>query len=130
VTSDEEDDDEEEEAAARARNAEADDVDDLEEDWSDDDLEDETFLERVAALKEIVPLETRDFMSRQADRFISTVWQIKSMAGSLAWVISTSALMIGVPLVFEIERENMFVQYEKEMNLQQQSMQPMAPGAP
>ncbi|RKP24962.1 mitochondrial outer membrane translocase complex, subunit Tom22, partial [Syncephalis pseudoplumigaleata] len=84
---------------------------------------DETFLERVAALKEMIPLSTRHFISHQTDRVLSACWQVKSMVGTLSWIITTSALMVGVPLVLELEREQQYVQYEKEMQLQQQGLQ-------
>ncbi|KAI8050534.1 mitochondrial import receptor subunit Tom22-domain-containing protein [Syncephalis plumigaleata] len=122
----EEEEEEDEEDAKRSIN----DVSDVEDEDEDDDYLDETFLERVAALKEIIPLSTRHFVSRQADRVVSTCWQVKSFVGALSWVITTSALMIGVPLVLELEREQQYVQYEKEMQLQQQGLQPQMPGQP
>jgi import receptor subunit TOM22 len=117
----EEEEDDEEETTKRDIN----DVSDIEDDEDEDDYLDETFLERVAALKEIIPLSTRHFMSRQTDRLVSTCWQVKSFVGTLTWIITTSALMVGVPLVLELEREQQYIQYEKEMQLQQQGLQPV-----
>jgi import receptor subunit TOM22 len=93
------------------------------EDEEDDDVLDETLVERIAALKDMIPLETRQFFSRQFTRISNATWYIKSVAGSIALIITTSAIMVGVPLIFEIERENMYVQYEKEAKLQQQGLQ-------
>ncbi|KAI9596848.1 mitochondrial import receptor subunit Tom22-domain-containing protein [Syncephalis fuscata] len=124
---DEEEDDEEEEDNNGKKTR---DISDIEDEDDEDDYLDETFIERVAALKEIIPLSTRNFVSRQTDLAVSACWQVKSFVGTLSWIITTSALMIGVPLVLELEREQQYVQYEKEMQLQQQGLQPQIPGQP
>lgn len=45
------------------------------------------------------------------------------MAGNVAWVIATSALLVGLPLVLVLEDESRVVQQEKEMLAQQQGAQ-------
>ncbi|OXG80429.1 mitochondrial import receptor subunit tom22 [Cryptococcus neoformans A2-102-5] len=97
----------------------------------DDDFNpaDESFYDRVAALKDIVPPQTR---SSLYNRYKSTTgwawWGIQS-AGSLAWLVSTSALLVGLPLALAVEDEARVVAQEKEMQMQSAGQQQML-GAP
>lgn len=93
--------------------------------FSDEDFSpvDETLYERIAALKDIVPPQTRSkvaFTYRQASS--STWWGFQS-AGTLAWWVSTSALLVGLPLALAIEDETRVVQQEREMQMQSAGQQ-------
>ena len=48
---------------------------------------------------------------------------VAGFVGIAAWVLSTSALLVVVPLGIELEREQMFIQQENEFKLQQQQAQ-------
>jgi import receptor subunit TOM22 len=84
--------------------------------------------ERLYALKDIVSPTTRK-------RIIST-WQASTswatwggkLAGNAVWVVTTSALLVGLPLALAIENETMMVQQEKEMLAQQQGAQQVRGG--
>lgn len=78
-------------------------------------LEDETILDRIVALKEIVPVTWRlkiaDGLSYTAEK-ASTVMQF---AGKSMWVLSTTALLLGVPFMMSVEDEAQLSEYEKQI---------------
>eukprot|EP00160_Parvularia_atlantis_P020206 Unigene8263_Nuclearia_a/m.25379 Unigene8263_Nuclearia_a/g.25379 ORF Unigene8263_Nuclearia_a/g.25379 Unigene8263_Nuclearia_a/m.25379 type:complete len:145 (-) Unigene8263_Nuclearia_a:89-523(-) len=97
---------------------EADDVDDF-------DPASETLLQRVYALKDMVPVHQR---RRVADAFGTVSSYARSaagVAGIIAWVLSTSALLVVLPLGIELEREQFLIMQENEQRLQQQAAQQM-----
>ncbi|KAF8588951.1 mitochondrial import translocase, subunit Tom22 [Ramaria rubella] len=85
----------------------------------------ETLLDRLVALVDIVPPTTRRSISSRVSRTTSLFMRGSKIAGNLAWVIATSALLVGLPLVLVLEDESRFVQQEKEMLAQQQGAQAM-----
>lgn len=46
-----------------------------------------------------------------------------SQAGNIAWIVSTSALLVGLPLALAIEDETRITQQEREMQMQSQGQQ-------
>lgn len=56
------------------------------------------------------------------------------IAGKIGWVVTTSALLVGLPFALAVEDESRIVAQEKEMMAQQGGAQhmlaPAAPGAP
>ena len=93
-----------------------------ESDISDVDSEDgldETLLDRLTALKDIVPPTYR---KRIADASATGYrWSAKalSMGGSTLWIVSTSALLLGVPWALAFGEEQQVQEMEKEMRMQQ-----------
>lgn len=94
--------------------------------FSDDEedlLADESLYDRLVALKDIVPPTTRN---KAHARYVSaktwTWWSLQS-AGSVAWWVSTSALLIGLPLALAIDDEHKVVQQEREMQMQNYGQQ-------
>lgn len=47
------------------------------------------------------------------------------LAGKLVWVVTTSALLVGLPFALAVEDESRIVAQEKEMMAQQQGAQHM-----
>ncbi|WWC68154.1 uncharacterized protein I206_102077 [Kwoniella pini CBS 10737] len=98
---------------------------DLEDDFNPDD---ETYYERLVALKDIVPPQTRSILYSKYQTTASWAsWTIQS-TGTLAWWISTSALLVGLPLALAIEDETRVVQQEREMQMQSQGQQQLLGG--
>lgn len=96
---------------------------------SDDEFdEDETLYDRVIALKDIVPPKQRNQISSFFSGAYSTVYYGVSKAGSLTWILSTSALLLGVPLSLSILAEQQLMELEKEFKLQQGQNDILAPG--
>ena len=101
-------------------------VSDISDISDDDDFFDpnsESIYDRVVALKDIVSPKTRSSLSQtlqSAQAWASWGW---FSAGSVAWVVSTSALLVGLPLALAIEDETRIVQQEREMQMQSQGQQ-------
>ncbi|KAJ2496838.1 mitochondrial import receptor subunit Tom22 [Coemansia sp. RSA 1836] len=108
-------DDEEHESVASLTDKEDDGESDF--DFEDDDEDEEfeeTFLERVQALKDIIPLEKRRAFSSALSS--ASYWGNFGLhlAGKLSWVFTTSALLVVFPLALESDREKMMQQWESE----------------
>ncbi|GMK59410.1 hypothetical protein CspeluHIS016_0800160 [Cutaneotrichosporon spelunceum] len=98
---------------------------------SDDEFDaDETFRERLAALKDIVPPETRTSISKKAGNAVAFSKWVGSVTGKLAWWVTTSALLVGLPLALAIEDEARITQQEREMQMQSAGQQQLMGGAP
>ncbi|KAI8139540.1 mitochondrial outer membrane translocase complex, subunit Tom22, partial [Fennellomyces sp. T-0311] len=109
----------------------SDDGDDNYSDFSDDDFdddEDESILDRIAALKEIIPLKHRNKIASSASTLTSWGKTGATFVGKSAWVITTSMLLLVLPLALEIEKEQALVAYEKEAMQQQGAQQMLAGG--
>ena len=74
----------------------------------------ETIRERIAALKDIVPPTTRQAIADSLDSTFSWAKWTGSKLGSAAWIVTTSALVVGLPLMLSIEGEAAIVAQEKE----------------
>lgn len=97
-------------------NEEDDDEDDS--DFDDDFNENETLLERVVALKDIISPKQRQTVSSfftNTSSFIKTVF---TKGGTLTWCLTTSALLLGVPLSLSILAEQQLIEMEKTFDLQ------------
>lgn len=83
----------------------------------------ESYYERVVALKDIVSPHTRSQLAQSVES--AKEWALWGWfgAGSVAWVVSTSALLVGLPLALAIEDETRIVQQEREMQMQSQGQQ-------
>ncbi|KAK6903509.1 hypothetical protein I203_107013 [Kwoniella mangroviensis CBS 8507] len=97
-------------------------------DEDDFNPDDETLYERLVALKDIVPPQTRSSLySKYKSTTSWALWSVQS-TGTLAWWISTSALLVGLPLALAIEDETRVVQQEREMQMQSQGQQQLLGG--
>ena len=96
---------------------------------SDDGAVDETLIERISALRDIIPPSTRASISHtftSAYGYASTglLW-----GGKALWVIGTSALLLGVPWALAYAEEQQYLEMEREMKMQQQTSELLTPGA-
>ena len=79
--------------------------------------EEETIAERILALRDIIPPTTRSYISNKVE---TTAGWIKSgllFGGKTLWVVSTSALLLGVPWALAFAEEQQMVEMEKEMKM-------------
>lgn len=83
----------------------------------------ETFYERLAALVDIVPPTTRQNISSHVSKTTSFFKSGGKVVGNLIWIVTTSALLVGLPLALSLEDEAKIVAQEKEMLAQQQGAQ-------
>ncbi|BGP43672.1 mitochondrial import receptor subunit Tom22 [Rhodotorula kratochvilovae] len=98
------------------------------------DPDQESFKDRVYALKDMVPPSTRAAVQDAAASAKSWLAWSVSTAGNAAWIVTTSALLVGMPLLLSIEGEAALVQQEKEYLAQPGAPNPYGapaqPGAP
>ncbi|KAI9894332.1 MAG: mitochondrial import receptor protein [Vezdaea aestivalis] len=84
-----------------------------------DDQLNETLLERLSALQDIVPPASR----RRVATVTSTGWGwLKSglkFGGNAAWYLSASALFIVVPTALSMVEEAQMMEFEREQKIQQ-----------
>jgi len=115
---------------ARNREEEIEDEEDEDEDEDEDDEEkirNETILERLIALKDIVPVHRRRLIG-DISRSIYGISKITgTFLGRAAWIISTTVLVVVIPLFMEVEKEQSLLAYETDQTLQQQAQQMLTP---
>ncbi|KAG4301762.1 hypothetical protein PCANB_001993 [Pneumocystis canis] len=99
-------------------------------DFSSDDesILDESFLERLQALKDIIPATFRAQIFQKMSLTFSTIRSILYFGGKTLWVVITSVLLLGTPLVLAIEEEERMIAYDKEFKMQQKAHEVLAPG--
>lgn len=86
---------------------------------SDFDGINESFTERLYALRDIVPPTTRGWISSRVSSISNTAWSVLSFSGKGAWVITTSALFFGVPFALSFVEEQQLSAMEQEYNMRQ-----------
>ena len=96
---------------------------------SDLDAE-ESFYERLAALVDIVPPTTRHKISTRLSKTTGFIKTTGKVVGNIVWIVTTSALLVGLPLALSLEDEAKIVQQEKEMLAQQQGAQQVRKALP
>lgn len=86
---------------------------------SEDIVFDETLYDRFVALKDIVPPQYRSSVSSAASTGYSWATSTLSFSGKALWVLSTSALLLGVPWALAFSEEQQVQEMEREMRMQQ-----------
>lgn len=83
----------------------------------------ETLSERLYALKDIISPSTRDSILRGASTSATYSKKAISLLGSAGWYITTTAILLGLPLALAVEGETVFAQQEKMEREQQAGVQ-------
>ena len=86
----------------------------MSENGSDDEF-DESIIERVAALVDIVPPLARQQISSTVSTGFSYTLSLAKSIGSGLWVLATAALLVGLPAGLELERDAMAIQQEYQV---------------
>lgn len=68
----------------------------------------------ISFLTALIPAKLRSRLSIWSQRALSTSISLAKMAGKAAWIVTTSVLLIGLPLLYAYDREKSLVEYEKE----------------
>lgn len=103
---------------------------DSESDIEDDfDIENETIYERVVALKDMIDPHQRQQLLSSVELIKSYVNSAVNKSGNLLWTLTSSVLLLGVPLSLAILSETQLQEMEKEMSLQQSAQEVLAPGS-
>ncbi|KAG6037493.1 hypothetical protein E4U41_005072 [Claviceps citrina] len=96
---------------------------------SDYDPSDETLAERLYALRDIVPPTTRGWISSRVSYISRKAWNVLSFSGKGAWVITTSALFLGVPFALSFAEDQQLTAMEQEYNMRQTGSELLTAGA-
>ncbi|CAG8443616.1 6191_t:CDS:2 [Acaulospora morrowiae] len=86
----------------------------------------ESFIERILALRDIIPEDTRESISNNVSTIVHIGAKSARFLGNAFWVLTTSALILVMPLALEIEREHTIIQMENE----QKALMGGQPGVP
>jgi len=77
----------------------------------------ESIKDRVLALRDILPPSTRRRIVSSYETVKGYAWYGLSLSGKTAWVVSTSALLLGVPFILAVVEEQQVVEAEKEQRM-------------
>lgn len=95
----------------------------------DFDFENETLYDRVVALKDIIPPSQRTQIANTTQLVKEYLTSGVTVSGNLLWAITSSALLLTVPLSLAVLAETQLEEMEKEMTLQQSAQDVLAPGS-
>lgn len=99
---------------------------DLDDDF---DIASETIADRIIALKDAIPPSYRYRILSLSSTVSSAVHIGASFTGNALWAITTSSLLLGVPLALSIIGEQQLIEMEREMKMGQATNEVLAPGA-
>ncbi|KAI1822982.1 mitochondrial outer membrane translocase complex, subunit Tom22 [Xylaria intraflava] len=86
---------------------------------SEYDPSDETLAERLYALRDMVPPQTRGYIANTVSTASNAVKSALSFSGKTLWVISSSALLLGIPWALLWAEEQQVLEMEKEMKMRE-----------
>ncbi|KAK3808334.1 MAG: mitochondrial outer membrane translocase complex, subunit Tom22 [Benniella sp.] len=90
-------------------------------DEDEDDVDNiESIMDRIWALQDVIPPRTRKSISDKCSSIYGWGKYGAKFLGNSAWVLTTSALLLVLPLMIELEHEQGLIEYEK---MQQQGSQ-------
>jgi import receptor subunit TOM22 len=81
--------------------------------------DDETLYDRIVALQDIIPAKQRRAIGRSINTATSWVKSGLSFGGNTLWVVSTSALLLGVPWAIAYAEDQQVAEAEQQMKMQQ-----------
>jgi mitochondrial import receptor subunit TOM22 len=92
----------------------------------DKGIQDETILDRISALKDIIPAHRRDAIAHTFSTISSYGQMAAFIGGKAAYIFITSVLMLGIPYALSSEEDKLISEQERQMQLQQ-GMSEVAP---
>jgi len=109
------------------------------EDWGTDDesdassitssIADESLYDRLLALQDIIPPKQRSLLSSTYNTAADWVGKGLHFSGQALWVISTSALLVGLPFALAYQDDQTMAEAEQQMKMQQTANEFLTPGA-
>lgn len=82
----------------------------------DDDLN-ESFYDRITALKDMIPPRQRAAFNGAVSKTYALLSGGLSMGGTALWVLVTSTFVLGVPFAVAVGDEQQLIEMEKEMKV-------------
>ncbi|EEA23134.1 mitochondrial import receptor subunit tom22 [Talaromyces marneffei ATCC 18224] len=89
----------------------------------------ETLYDRIIALKDIIPPQSRRRITATINGLTDATKSTFSFSGKALWVISTSAFLLGVPWALAFAEEEQYVQMEREQGMMRGANEMLTPGA-
>ncbi|KAK5049125.1 hypothetical protein LTR84_005548 [Exophiala bonariae] len=86
---------------------------------------DETLYERLSALRDIVPPNTRAKISSVSSSIVSATSTTIAYSGKGLWVLATSILLLGIPYALALGEEQQYIEEERQRALMQEGAQGM-----
>lgn len=68
----------------------------------------------ISFITNLIPSKLRSRLSIWSARALSASTSFAKMIGKTAWIVTTSLLLVGLPLLYAYDREKSLVEYEKE----------------
>lgn len=97
---------------------------------SDYDPINESLSERIYALRDMVSPQTRGTISNAVSTTTNAVRSVLSFGGKTLWVVSSSALLLGVPWALAWAEEQQVMEMEKEMRMREMGSELLTAGTP
>ncbi|RKF84068.1 Mitochondrial import receptor subunit tom22 [Golovinomyces cichoracearum] len=88
-------------------------------DDEDSDSDEETFADRLFALRDIIPPTSRSYISNKIESTSNWIKSSLVFSGKAIWVVSTSVLLVGVPWALAFAEEQQVMEMEKEMRMRE-----------
>ncbi|KAK6384600.1 uncharacterized protein PV06_08741 [Exophiala oligosperma] len=89
---------------------------------SEPDL-DESLLDRLSALRDIVPPKTRAKISSVTSTLYNATSTTVNYSGKGLWVLATSILLLGIPYALALGDEQQFIEEEKQRQMMAEGAQ-------
>lgn len=89
---------------------------------SEPDL-DESLLDRLSALRDIVPPKARAKISSVTSTLYNATSTTVNYSGKGLWVIATSILLLGIPYALALGDEQQFIEEEKQRQMMAEGAQ-------
>lgn len=86
------------------------------EEEADEDFE-ESLFDRIVALKDMIPLKQRTYFSNGVSRTYKWIGKGLSFGGQSLWIVTTSAMVLGVPYAVALQGDQQMAEMEKEYNV-------------
>ena len=103
--------------------------DEYDDEDDDFDIANETIYDRIVALKDIISQQHRDQLCNISSTLNSFVSLGLNNGGKLLWTLTSSSLLLGVPLALAILSETQLQEMESNISLQQSAQDVLAPGS-
>ncbi|KAL8843172.1 MAG: hypothetical protein Q9176_002125 [Flavoplaca citrina] len=112
---------------------EDDDYTDTDSSLSDDDIASlapsETALDRLYALKDMIPPSTRRSIANTSSSVFSAIKSLSLFSGKGLYIVSTGGLMVFLPYMMAVMEEQQIVEMEREQKAREMGSEIMSPGA-
>ncbi|KAL8718695.1 MAG: hypothetical protein Q9225_004196 [Loekoesia sp. 1 TL-2023] len=89
----------------------------------------ETALDRIYALKDMIPPSTRRRIATTSSNIYSALKSTALFSGKGLYILSTGGLMVLVPYMMAMVEEQQYVEMEREQKAREMGSEIMSPGA-